>query len=59
MNISRLDFSPPVLAVLAAAVLFGASIPFAKQFVGDMPAMLLVGILYLGSGLGLCVTHIS
>ena len=58
MNISRLDFSPPVLAVLAAAVLFGASIPFAKQFVGDMPAMLLVGILYLGSGLGLCVLRI-
>lgn len=38
---------------LGAAALFGASTPFAKQFVGDMSAMLLAGLLYLGSGLGL------
>jgi len=58
MNTSRLDLSPPVLAALAAAALFGASIPFAKQFVGSMPAMLLAGILYLGSGVGLCVLRV-
>ena len=58
MNMSRLDFSPPVLAALIAAVLFGTSIPFVKQFVGDMPAMLLVGILYLGSGVGLCMLRV-
>ncbi len=58
MNTSRLDFSPPVLAALAAAVLFGASVPFAKQFVGGMSAVLLAGILYLGSGVGLCVLRV-
>lgn len=42
-----------VLAALGAAALFGASTPFAKQFVGDMSALLLAGLLYLGSGVGL------
>lgn len=39
--------------VLAAALLFGASTPLAKLLVGDVPALLLAGLLYLGSGLGL------
>lgn len=38
---------------LAAAFLFGASTPLAKLLVGDMPSLLLAGLLYLGSGLGL------
>lgn len=38
---------------LAAALLFGASTPLAKQLVGDLPPLLLAGLLYLGSGLGL------
>ena len=38
---------------LAAALLFGASTPLAKLLVGDMPPLLLAGLLYLGSGLGL------
>ncbi len=42
-----------VLAALGAAALFGASTPFAKQFVGGMSALLLAGLLYLGSGVGL------
>ena len=42
-----------VLAALGAAALFGASTPFAKQFVGDLSALMLAGLLYLGSGLGL------
>lgn len=42
-----------VMAALAAAALFGASTPLAKQFVGDMSALLLAGLLYLGSGVGL------
>jgi drug/metabolite transporter (DMT)-like permease len=46
-----------VLAALGAAVLFGASTPFAKQLVGDLPAMLLAGLLYLGSGIGLTVVR--
>ncbi|NKI96100.1 DMT family transporter [Rhizobacter sp. SG703] len=43
------------LPALAAALLFGASTPFAKVLVGDMPPLLLAGLLYLGSGLGLGV----
>lgn len=38
---------------LAAALLFGASTPLAKLLVGDMSPLLLAGLLYLGSGLGL------
>lgn len=38
---------------LAAALLFGASTPLAKLLVGDMPPLLLAGLLYVGSGVGL------
>ena len=38
---------------LAAAMLFGASTPAAKLLAGEMPAFLLAGLLYAGSGLGL------
>lgn len=38
---------------LGAALLFGASTPLAKLLVGEMPSLLLAGLLYLGSGLGL------
>ncbi len=41
-------------AILAAA-LFGASTPFAKQLLGDIHPVLLGGLLYLGSGIGLGV----
>lgn len=40
---------------LAAALLFGASTPVAKLLVGSMNPLLLAGLLYLGSGLGLGV----
>ncbi len=42
------------IAILAAA-LFGVSTPFAKLLVGEMPPVLLAGLLYLGSGIGLSV----
>ncbi|MEJ7806359.1 MAG: EamA family transporter [Telluria sp.] len=42
-----------VIYALLAAVLFGASTPFAKSLVGQVPPVMLAGILYLGSGLGL------
>ncbi|MGH8747360.1 MAG: DMT family transporter [Burkholderiales bacterium] len=48
-------FHPAVLSALAAAALFGASTPIAKQLVGDLPALLLAGLLYLGSGVGLAM----
>ena len=38
---------------LAAALLFGASTPLAKLLVGNVSPLLLAGLLYLGSGLGL------
>lgn len=42
-----------VLYALLAAALFGASTPFAKLLIGDLSPVLLGGLLYLGSGLGL------
>ncbi len=47
-----------IVAALGAAVLFGASTPFAKQLVGELPALLLAGLLYLGSGIGLLGTRV-
>jgi drug/metabolite transporter (DMT)-like permease len=40
---------------LAAALLFGASTPVAKLLVGSIQPLLLAGLLYLGSGIGLGV----
>ena len=47
-----------VLYALLAAALFGASTPFAKLLVGNMPPVLLAGLLYLGSGLGLTLIRL-
>lgn len=47
---------------LGAAILFGASTPFAKQLIGDGTGLsfpfLLAGLLYMGSGLGLTLTRL-
>jgi drug/metabolite transporter (DMT)-like permease len=48
-----------ILAALIAALLFGASTPFAKLLVGDVPPILLAGLLYLGSGLGLGLLRLA
>lgn len=45
----------PAAPALAAALLFGASTPLAKLLVGSMQPLMLAGLLYLGSGLGLGV----
>jgi len=42
-----------VAAAMAAAVLFGASTPLAKQLLGGVAPWRLASLLYLGSGLGL------
>ncbi|QID19486.1 EamA family transporter [Nitrogeniibacter mangrovi] len=47
-----------VAMALGAALLFGASTPFVKLFVGDVPAVALAGLLYLGSGVGLTVIRL-
>jgi drug/metabolite transporter (DMT)-like permease len=44
---------PGVIQALLAALLFGASTPLARLLVGEMPPVLLAGLLYLGSGVGL------
>jgi len=43
------------LLAIAAALLFGLSTPAAKAIVGSLDPLLLAGLLYLGSGLGLGV----
>jgi drug/metabolite transporter (DMT)-like permease len=43
-----------VFALLAAA-LFGASTPLAKALIGEVAPLVLAGLLYLGSGIGLVV----
>jgi drug/metabolite transporter (DMT)-like permease len=48
-----------ILAALLAALLFGASTPFAKLLVGDIAPILLAGLLYMGSGLGLWLLRLA
>jgi drug/metabolite transporter (DMT)-like permease len=43
----------PIAAALGAALLFGASTPAAKLLAGGIDPILLAGLLYTGSGLGL------
>lgn len=53
----RIDLQVQRYAILAlaAAALFGASVPFAKLLLGEMSPVILAGLLYLGSGLGLAL----
>lgn len=50
--------SPGIWPALLAAALFGASTPLVKLLVGELPALLLAGLLYLGSGLGLAAIRL-
>ncbi len=47
-----------VIYALLAAALFGASTPFAKVMVGELSPVLLAGLLYLGSGIGLSAARL-
>jgi hypothetical protein len=49
----RFHFSAGAGCALGAAALFGASTPAAKLLIGQLPPVLLAGLLYLGSGVGL------
>jgi drug/metabolite transporter (DMT)-like permease len=42
-----------IIYALSAAALFGASTPFAKMLLGQISPVMLAGLLYLGSGIGL------
>ncbi len=44
-----------ILAALGAATLFGLSTPIAKMLVGEISPLLLAGLLYSGSGVGLTI----
>ena len=46
---------PGIFAALGAAALFGLSTPVAKIFVESRSPLLLAGLLYLGSGVGLAI----
>lgn len=63
VKLARLEPSVlPVLSALGAAILFGASTPFAKELLGTgltaASAFMMAGLLYLGSGLGLVVLRL-
>ncbi|MES2045511.1 MAG: DMT family transporter [Pseudomonadota bacterium] len=47
------------LLALAAAALFGLSTPAAKAITGTVAPVLLAGLLYLGSGLGLLIVRLA
>lgn len=57
----RIDFQVQrhALLALAAAALFGASVPFAKLLLEEISPVILAGQLYLGSGLGLAVLRLA
>jgi drug/metabolite transporter (DMT)-like permease len=47
------DHTQGILQALAAAALFGVSTPLAKILLGTIPPLLLAGLLYAGSAIGL------
>ncbi|MHB8668550.1 MAG: DMT family transporter [Burkholderiales bacterium] len=49
----RFHLHPGIASALGAAALFGVSTPLAKLLVGVVPPVMLAGLLYLGSGVGL------
>lgn len=55
---ARAALSPGITEALAAALLFGASTPLAKLLLRDASPILLAGLLYLGSGLGLSAVRL-
>src|SRR5437867_7149853 len=49
---TRILLSRPVLATIAAALLFGASTPLAKALLSSLGPLTLAGLLYLGGAVG-------
>ena len=56
MNVS---LQPAIISALGAAVLFGASTPAAKLLAGEVHPVLLAGLLYAGSGVGLAAAMLA
>ncbi len=61
MSVLRTDkfLSDGVGVAFAAAALFGASTPFAKILLGEVSPILLAGLLYFGSGVGLSLVRLA
>jgi drug/metabolite transporter (DMT)-like permease len=59
MNPSNRSRILPILQAVLAALLFGASAPFAKILLGDVEPVTLAGLLYLGSGLALLLLYVG
>ena len=53
VNKSVFGLRPGIGSALLAAALFGASTPLAKILLADVSPVMLAGLLYAGSGLGL------
>lgn len=51
----RVKLDRGILGALAAAALFGLSTPIAKMLLGTISPLLLAGLLYMGSGVGLSI----
>ena len=52
-------WQPGVLAALGSALLFGAGTPLAKSLLGTVNPVMLAGLLYLGSGVGLGIYRLA
>lgn len=50
---------PGIQYALLAALLFGASTPISKTLLKDCPPVILAGLLYLGSGIGLALISLK
>lgn len=48
-----------IVRCLLAAVLFGASAPAASELAGDIPSLMLAGLLYVGAGLAVVPSVVS
>src|SRR2546421_8076851 len=55
---ARNGSSPGLAAALVSAVLFGATTPIAKQLLEGASPLLVAGLLYLGSGIGVTLLKI-
>ena len=56
--INDFGFHKGVVFALLAAALFGASTPFSKSLVGHVVPVVLAGLLYFGSGVGLLTCYL-
>ncbi|HXI16992.1 MAG TPA: EamA family transporter, partial [Chloroflexota bacterium] len=56
---TRLFLPSGIGVAFAAAALFGASTPFAKLLLGEVSPILLAGLLYFGSGVGLSLVRLA